>query len=153
MASPFTAKERIKILQIAGIPSGATTLNVNALFLYPFSNVDAWQTNFFSTGDLGPIVAALDHILNEHTDTDTADAVRECFDDWDSVKFSETQIVALEGGTNGPLIFNSAAKRHEIRRYVANLLGFFIPEDGYLHEAEAVLGRSLSEFRKGNGGR
>ena len=127
-------------------------MNVNALFLYPFSNVDVWQTNFFSVGDLGPIVGQLDYILNNYTDAATGDAVREAFDDWDSVKFSETEITSA-AGTSGPAVFSAAKKRHEIRRYVANLIGFFIPENGYLSEAEAVLGKSLKEFRQGAGGR
>jgi hypothetical protein len=152
MASPFSPAERCKILQIAAIPPGTQCVNVNALFLYPFSNVDTWVGNFFSTGDLGPIVGALDNILNKYTDAVTGEAVRECFDDWDSVKFCETEITAAEG-TSGPAVFSASKRRHEIRRYVANLLGFYIPEEGYLHEAEAVLGRSLSEFRQRQGGR
>ena len=144
--------ERCKILQVAGIPPGTQCVNVNALFLYPFSNVDTWVTHFFSTGDLSPIVGALDNILNNYTDPATGEAVRECFADWDDVKFSEIEITSA-AGTSGPAVFSSSKKRHEIRRYVANLLGFFIPENGYLHEAEAVLGKSLSEFRVGQGGR
>lgn len=155
MASPFTAAERVKIMQIAGIPPtvGGKTLNVNALVLYPFSNVDSWQTNFFSTGDLGPIRTALDAILDNYVSSATGDAVKECFSDWDVVKFSEIEITQGPTGTAGPALFSASKKRTEIRRYVANLIGFYIPEGGYLHEMEAVLGKSLSEFRAGSGGR
>lgn len=139
-------------MQIAGIPPGCICVNVNALFLYPFSNVDTWVGHFFSTGDFSPIVGALDNILNNYTDAATGEAVRECFADWDSVKFCETEITAAEG-TSGPAVFSASKRRHEIRRYVANLLGFFIPENGYISEAEAVLGASIKEYRAGQGGR
>ena len=152
MATPFTAAERCKIMQIAGLPMGTVTMATHAMFLYPFSNTDKWVGNFFSTGDLSPIVGALDNILENYTDSSTADAVRECFDDWDAVKFAETEITGAVG-TTGPAVFSAKGKRREIRRYVSNLLGFFTPEDGYLHEAEAVLGRSISEYRTGQGGR
>jgi hypothetical protein len=148
MASPFTSAERIKILQIAGIPPGTKTVNVNALVLYPFSNVDAWQTNFFSTGDLSPILTALDNNLNNHTDVDTGNAVRECFAAWDVFKFSEIELTTGPTGSGGPAVVSAAGKRHAIRNYVANLLGFYIPEGGYIHEMEVTLGKSLKEFRK-----
>ena len=152
MPSPFNAAERCKILQVAGIPPGTQTLNVSCLVAYPYSNVEQWKTSFYSKGDLSAIVTAIDEILNKYTDAATGDATRECFDDWDVVKFSEVEITNA-AGTSGPALFNAKLKRREIRRYMANLLGFFIPEDGYLHEMQAVMGASVSEFRKNLGGR
>lgn len=150
MANNLTSAETVKILEIFGMPPNGIVLAVTAMFLYPFSNTDIWNGNFYNNGDLTPILNGIKTQIT-NADQDTANAARECFPIWDVVKFSELKLTSGPTGSGGPALFDASAKQEQIRNYIGNLFGVFCPSGGYRHEAIAVLGRSLADYRKNQG--
>lgn len=150
MPSPFSAQERVGIFEILGLPIHGHTVNLIALVLYPFSNVSEWSGGTNSKGDLVQLIADIDAIL-AMISAEQAIVVRTYLATWDDIKASELVITNAANSSAGTIVHHGE-KRILLRGLVANILGISVPAGGYLHEIEAVYGKSLKEFRKGGTG-
>jgi hypothetical protein len=145
----FSAQQVNAIHDLLGLPLHGVTLAVTALFYYPYSQLEQWQPTW-QHGDLTKLIADLHNgmlLCSQYQ----VDLIQEDLELWRRIRVSPMKIASAANQVTGNVV-DHEEQRKLVRLRVANLLGVLIPAGGYLHEAEAVLGRSLSEFMSGSGG-
>ena len=145
----FSASQVADIYDLLGLPFHGLTTNVTALFYYPYSQLETWQPSW-QHGDLTKFYTALNTGMALCTQFQV-DLVEKYLVTWRKISISPMHLTGAANQVTGDVVKHDE-QRELIRQRVSNLLGVVIPRGGYLHEAEAVLGRSLSEFMSGSGG-
>jgi hypothetical protein len=150
---PFTSAEKAVIYEILGLPRSGHTVNTLSLVHYPFSNVNSWNPTW-NVGDMTSLLAAIDAAITAtEAFADTVARVQAYLAKWDDLGGeNEMRIESGQNGVTG-VIVDSDQRRVNIRLRVANLLGISVPAGGYLHEIEAVYGKSLGRITQGHGDR
>ena len=151
---PFTGPQVANIYDVLGLPPGAAgqglSVNVIALTMYPFSNVDTWNPTF-NSGSFANLITAINNQITI-CDPDTAAIVLIDLATWNKgVRDSEMKVRRAASGAEGQLV-DDYERRRILRIRIADNLGISVPDDGYIAEIRAVYGNSLREFRQGGGG-
>ena len=145
----FSAQQVNWIHDLIGIPLHGATVNVTALVMYPYSQLEQWQPTW-SKGNLINLINDL-HANMALCSQFQVDQIEEDLCLWRRVRTSPMKIKTAANQVSG-VITDAEETRKLVRLRVSNALGVLVPAGGYMHEMEAVLGRSLSEFMTGSGG-
>jgi hypothetical protein len=130
MASPLTADETTRLFKIFGIPQNGTGfVAARIISLYgPGGNVY----------DFSALVSQLNALLNNVTATQYTQ-IQNMLTEWENITDYSELAVSADSGTHGRLVHHDQ-RRHNIRRTLSNLIGFYVPADGFFTDASAAAG-------------
>ena len=130
MPSPLTADETTRVFKIFGIPQNGTGfVAARIISLYgPGGN----------SYDFSALVAQLNSLLAAVTATQYTQ-IQALLTEWENVTdYSEISVNA-DATTQGRIV-DHTTRRHNIRRTLSNIIGFFVPADGFFTDASAASG-------------
>lgn len=138
MAWPGTETERTEIFVIFGIPQSGSAFVVGRIIsLYgPAGN------NY----DFTNVVTQLNTLLNLITTTQYA-YIQSALTEWTTITDWSEIKVSDDNNSKGQLV-DHFKRRRMIRKTLANIIGFFCPEDGFWTDSAQVFAGSM-----GGGGR
>ena len=145
----FSAQQVNWIHDLIGIPLHGATVNVTALVMYPYSQLENWQPTW-SKGNLINLIKDL-HTNMALCSQFQVDMIEDDLRLWRRIRTSPMKIASAANQVTGQVVDHEETRKL-VRLRVSNALGVLVPAGGYMHEMEAVLGRSLSEFMAGQGG-
>src|SRR6185312_12956041 len=131
MAWPGTPQETTLIFQIFGIPQNGSAFVVSRIIsLYgPGGNIY----------DFTAIVTQLNSLLGNIQAATQYPNVQACLVEWAAITdWSEIQVDS-DNNSRGKLV-DHARRRRLVRKTLANIIGFYVPEDGFFTDAGAAVG-------------
>ena len=130
MSSPLTADETTRLFKIFGIPQNGTGFVAGRIIsLYgPAGNVY----------DFSALVTQLNALLNAVTATQYTQ-IQAQLTEWENITDYSELAVSADNNTAGRLVDHDRRRRN-IRRTLSNLIGYFVPADGFFTDASAASG-------------
>ena len=128
MSSPLTADETTRLFKVFGIPQNGTGFVAGRIIsLYgPGGNVY----------DFSAIVTQLNALLNNVTATQYTQ-IQAMLTEWENITDYSELTVAADNHSQGRLVDHDTRRRN-IRRTLSNLIGFYVPNDGFFTDASAA---------------
>ena len=130
MPSPLTADETTRVFKVFGIPqNGIGFVAARIISLYgPGGNVY----------DFSALVTQLNSLLASVSATQYTQ-IQALLTEWENISdYSEISVNA-DATTQGRIV-DHTARRHNVRRTLSNIIGFFVPADGFFTDASAASG-------------
>ena len=130
MANPLTADETTRLFKIFGIPQNGTGFVAGRIIsLYgPAGNVY----------DFSALVTQLNALLASVSATQYTQ-IQNQLTEWENITDYSELTVNADNNTAGRLV-NHDLRRRNIRRTLSNLIGFYVPADGFFTDAGASVG-------------
>lgn len=132
---PFSAAERIRILQIFGIPPDGTGIIALDMAHNVASLSNVWEPTY-TTGSFTQLLAAVDDKLT-NADAVQITNVQELITAWECIEASPMKLDGSSTGATGTVI-DHPTQRENIRWEMGQIFGICIPKGGFMAAAERM---------------
>jgi hypothetical protein len=128
MSSPLNADEATRLFKIFGIPQNGTGfVAARIISLYgPGGNVY----------DFSALVTQLNALLNNVTSSQYTQ-IQNMLTEWENITDYSELTVSADNNSQGRLVDHDLRRRN-IRRTLSNIIGFYVPLDGFFTDASAA---------------